>query len=822
MLEDVLATAAPVRGASTRILVVTPDAEVARRLPRPRGASVLRERAPRGLNAAVPPASRDAARAAAHRRRWCCPPTFRSSPRTSCASLARTARRGIGAAPRVTLVPSADGDGTNALLLAPPEALAPALRPGQLPAPSRAGRRAAARPAGAAAAGLAADIDEPRDLASCSRLPADARALRLPRALRDGAEHRRGAASRRHEPMNGVPASRNALAAAAAGRTLSRNEAMALAHCDDLAALTRAGRAALPRRPWHPVTFSKKVFIPLTHLCRDVCHYCTFAQAPRTRRAGLSVARCGARHRPRAGRPPAARRRCSRSATSPSCATPPRARRSPRSAADSTLAYLEASAALVLQETGLLPHLNPGVMDEAWLARLRKVSVSQGIMLETASDRLSQRGGPHFGSPDKVPAVRLATLEAAGRARVPFTTGILIGIGETRAERIEALLAIRDVHERHGHIQEVIIQNFRAKPGTRMAAAPEPSLEDHVWTIAVARLIFGPAMNIQAPPNLQPAGLAQLIRAGINDWGGVSPVTPDHVNPEAPWPHLARPGARHRSRRPHPGRAPRRLSRICSLLSRLPASRRRVCDTTQRLGVRGRSTCPRRTRHGGTACAHGSTPRSSHPRCATSIPPASPARMPGRPAAWSRCRRPGGARARARKRRRQPAIAAHPRPRRGRRSTSARADIVALFDARGRRLRRRLPGRRPPARSAQSATPSPTSSTATSTTPTSAPTAASSAPSPRAATTSATATSPTTSSSHEIAQRTTRGLAARRHRGLPAGRHPSRLHRRHLPRHRRRREVGRARHARARLLAAGDLARRRDARPRRSPTTSRG
>ena len=193
----------------------------------------------------------------------------------------------------------------------------------------------------------------------------------------------------------------------------------------------------------------------------------------------------------------------------------------------------------MLKETGLLPHLNPGVMDEAWLARLRKVSVSQGIMLETASDRLSQRGGPHFGSPDKLPAVRLATLEAAGRARVPFTTGILIGIGETRLERIEALLAIRDMHERHGHIQEVIIQNFRAKPGTRMAGAPEPSLEDQVWTIAVARLIFGPAMNIQAPPNLQPEGLAQLIAAGINDWGGVSPVTPDHVNPEAPWPHLA-------------------------------------------------------------------------------------------------------------------------------------------------------------------------------------------------------------------------------------------------------------------------------------------
>ena len=205
---------------------------------------------------------------------------------------------------------------------------------------------------------------------------------------------------------------------------------------------------------------------------------------------------------------------------------------------ETTLGYLEASAALVLEKTGLLPHLNPGLMDEAWTRRLRGVSASQGIMLETASERLSRRGGPHFGSPDKHPSARLATIDAAGRAGVPFTTGILIGIGETRLERLEALLAIRDLHERHGHIQEVIIQNFRAKPGTRMAGAPEPSLEEQIWTIAAARLIFGSAMNIQTPPNLRPDGLDSLIRSGINDWGGVSPVTPDHVNPEAPWPHL--------------------------------------------------------------------------------------------------------------------------------------------------------------------------------------------------------------------------------------------------------------------------------------------
>ena len=269
-----------------------------------------------------------------------------------------------------------------------------------------------------------------------------------------------------------------------------------------------------------------------------MCHYCTFAHAPRegephylSPEAVLDIARRGQAAGCKEalftlGDQPELRYTAARDALR-------------ALGAETTLDYLERSAALVLKETGLLPHLNPGVMDEAWLARLRKVSVSQGIMLETASERLSRRGGPHFGSPDKLPAVRLATLEAAGRARVPFTTGILIGIGETRAERIEALLAIRDVHERHGHIQEVIVQNFRAKPGTRMSGAPEPTLEDHAWTIAVARLVLGPAMNIQAPPNLQPDGLAQLVRAGINDWGGVSPVTPDHVNPEAPWPHLA-------------------------------------------------------------------------------------------------------------------------------------------------------------------------------------------------------------------------------------------------------------------------------------------
>jgi FO synthase len=330
----------------------------------------------------------------------------------------------------------------------------------------------------------------------------------------------------------------SALAAAEAGRGLAPAEALSLAECDAVdrlgaiaAALTIAGHG-------ERVSFSKKVFIPLTQLCRDVCHYCTFAQTPRRResaylspQAVLAIAQAGQAAGCKEalftlGDKPEARYATARGALA-------------ELGVASTLDYLEASAQRVLSATGLLPHLNPGLLDEAWLKRLRQVSVSQGIMLETAAARLSARGGPHFGSPDKDPARRLATLEAAGRAQVPFTTGILIGIGETRRERIEALLAIRELNERYGHIQEIIIQNFRAKPGTRMAHATEPSLAEHLWTIAVARLIFGQRMNIQAPPNLRPEALAALIGAGINDWGGVSPVTPDHVNPEAPWPHLA-------------------------------------------------------------------------------------------------------------------------------------------------------------------------------------------------------------------------------------------------------------------------------------------
>jgi FO synthase len=194
--------------------------------------------------------------------------------------------------------------------------------------------------------------------------------------------------------------------------------------------------------------------------------------------------------------------------------------------------------ALVLRETGLLSHANPGVMSRPEMAGLRLVAASQGIMLESLSARLCEPGGVHYGSPDKRPEARLETVRLAGELHVPFTTGILIGIGETRSERLEALFAIRDLHRRFGHVQEVIVQNFRAKPGTKLAGAAEPDLDDLLWSIAAARLILGPAMNIQAPPNLSPGVYPRLIASGINDWGGISPVTPDHVNPEAPWPAI--------------------------------------------------------------------------------------------------------------------------------------------------------------------------------------------------------------------------------------------------------------------------------------------
>ena len=314
-------------------------------------------------------------------------------------------------------------------------------------------------------------------------------------------------------------------------------EALALAGVTDMQKLTQLAGRLRDQGHGNLVSYSRKIFIPLTKLCRDFCHYCTFAQPPSQLRRGfmtpdevLALVRQGEA----AG--------CKEALFTLGDKPELRYRAAREELADlgheTTLSYLAEIAGRVVSETKLLPHLNAGVMSAEDLRKLRQVSVSQGLMLESSSARLSQKGGPHHGSPDKHPELRLETIRLAGVEKIPFTSGILIGIGETRRERIEALLALRELHEQHGHLQEIIIQNFRAKSDTKMAKAPEPSLEELLWTIAVARIICGPEMNLQAPPNLSAGKLSALVEAGINDWGGVSPVTPDHVNPEAPWPEL--------------------------------------------------------------------------------------------------------------------------------------------------------------------------------------------------------------------------------------------------------------------------------------------
>ena len=321
-------------------------------------------------------------------------------------------------------------------------------------------------------------------------------------------------------------------------KVLGDKEALALASRTDTARLAQEAAHCRDLGFGDVVTYSRKVFIPLTQLCRDVCHYCTFAQTPKhipqaympideviaTCKAGAALGCQEALFT--LGEKPELRYRAARESLA-------------ALGFKTTIDYVIEVARRVLVETGLLPHINAGNLTRDEMLALRDVSASMGIMLESASSRLCEKGMPHYGSPDKDPITRLATLDLAGELRVPFTSGILIGIGETRLERIESLLALRASHRRYGHLQEVIVQNFRAKPHTKMALAPEPDLEELVWTIAVARLIFGAEMSIQAPPNLSPGVLEQLVAAGINDWGGVSPLTPDHVNPEAPWPHLA-------------------------------------------------------------------------------------------------------------------------------------------------------------------------------------------------------------------------------------------------------------------------------------------
>jgi FO synthase len=327
--------------------------------------------------------------------------------------------------------------------------------------------------------------------------------------------------------------------AAAHSHSLPSGDIARLSDEGSLDQLLAAARAKRDSAYGGTITYSRKVFIPLTQLCRNVCHYCTFAQAPRKLDAPylsleqvVEIARQGADAGCREalftlGELPEKRYRAAEAALK-------------EMGFNSTIDYLTEAARRVFSETGLLPHVNPGCLSPGEITQLRAVSPSMGMMLESASPRLCEKGMPHYGSPDKDPVKRLAAIEEAGKQKVPFTSGILIGIGETKKERVEALLEIRDLHERYGHIQEVIIQNFRAKPDTKMVNAPEPDFDELRWTIAMARLIFDSGVSVQAPPNLSPGKLKALADTGLNDWGGVSPLTPDFVNPEAPWPHVAR------------------------------------------------------------------------------------------------------------------------------------------------------------------------------------------------------------------------------------------------------------------------------------------
>jgi FO synthase len=330
----------------------------------------------------------------------------------------------------------------------------------------------------------------------------------------------------------------SALAAVRRGVPISREAALHLIRCgsDDLPALLAAARAARDNFKPGVITYSRKVFLPLTNLCRDYCGYCTFRRDPgdpgahtMTPEEILAVARAGEKLG------------CTEALFSlgdkPEVLFPEMRDTLRHFGYKSTLHYLEAMCELVLRETSLLPHPNPGLLSAEWISRLAAVSPSMGLMLETTSRALLVPGEAHDNAPDKVPAKRLRTIEEAGKQQVPFTTGLLIGIGETSEDRVDTLLAIRDINDRYGHIQEVIVQNFRAKPNIPMAHVPEPSQGEMLRAVAVARLLM-PNVNIQAPPNLNAPYYEELLDAGINDWGGVSPLTPDYINPEKPWPHL--------------------------------------------------------------------------------------------------------------------------------------------------------------------------------------------------------------------------------------------------------------------------------------------
>jgi FO synthase len=443
--------------------------------------------------------------------------------------------------PALTIAPDTVNDGSNCVLVTPPNAIEFCYGKGSFARHIEAAQARSVATASLKLAGASCDIDKPADLIKLiTRAEKNGHTLRY--LQESGIDKRLQSMMIENSALLDEGSLTALLEPILAGDWFSDKQALLLAdekYCSAPATEQVMAAAAQLRDQGfrNVVTYSRKVFIPLTHLCRDVCHYCTFAQTPKNIQSPymsveqvLASVRAGAQQGCKEalltlGEKPELRYQAAREALA-------------QMGFESTLHYVAHVAKIIFEETGLLPHINAGCMSDDEIALLRPVSASMGIMLESGSERLCEKGMPHYGSPDKAPAVRLQTIERAGRARVAFTSGILIGIGETRRERIESLLALRHQHRQHGHLQEVIIQNFRAKAGTKMAQAPEPDVAELLWTIAVARIIFGPGMSIQAPPNLSPGVLTQIVAAGINDWGGVSPITPDYVNPEAPWPHL--------------------------------------------------------------------------------------------------------------------------------------------------------------------------------------------------------------------------------------------------------------------------------------------
>jgi 7,8-didemethyl-8-hydroxy-5-deazariboflavin synthase CofG subunit len=339
---------------------------------------------------------------------------------------------------------------------------------------------------------------------------------------------------------SGSPQIREILDRARDGARLGEIDAIALIECpaDQLPALLAAAGTLRDRAKGHVVTYSRKVFLPVTNLCRDRCTYCTFRKDPGEPGA-WTMTPAEIAQWSRRGRALGCREALMCLGDKPELAFKEYRETLARLGAQSTIDYVARACEVALGE-GLLPHTNAGIMSLDEMVMLRPLNVSMGLMLENVSTRLRGRGQVHQWAPDKDPVVRLRMIEEAGEARIPFTTGILLGIGETPAERAQSLVAIRDLNERYGHIQEVIIQNFRAKPEIAMADAPEPDAMEMARAIATARVVLGPKMNVQAPPNLSPNEIELFLAAGINDWGGISPLSKDYVNPEAPWPHIER------------------------------------------------------------------------------------------------------------------------------------------------------------------------------------------------------------------------------------------------------------------------------------------